>query len=329
MRSLILSTLALCLLLACDEEETITTDDTTPIVGTLELPISHRHQDSEPSGGARVEISPTEFRLEGQKLFDMTGGYVPDGEHADGLIGKVRDSLQSGPARSSARVRLHANTPYQTLAFMMKTLKAANVNTVGFEVRAPNTTSSSGWLVVTSYDVTDANADPVEMPGQYQRRWADWVAGWEAAYTGCRRDHYVDCTHHTANTPSDGNLELRFFARGQALKVEFRRFGGETVEETTPTPAAMLDGVPAPVPAAEEEGPPPLEHGAFTWRFEAATEELSPIKDAMRPLCGAQPCGFVQTGDVQTMSMRLISLWGAAFSDGTESPHIAFHIPTR
>jgi hypothetical protein len=88
----------------------------------------------------------------------------------------------------------------------------------------------------------------------------------------------------------------------------------------------MLDGVPAPA-MVEEEGPPPVDHGAFTWRFEGATAASSPVKDAFRPLCGARPCSVVQTGDSETLSMRVLTFLGAAFPDGTQAPAVVFVIP--
>ena len=67
--------------------------------------------------------------------------------------------------------------------------------------------------------------------------------------------------------------------------------------------------------------------GAFTWRFDGAVADLSPISAAFRPLCGPSPCGIVVTGDKETMSMRLISFIGAAFPDGSSAPQIRFLVP--
>jgi hypothetical protein len=231
-------------------------------------------------------------------------------------------------------IELHVNTPWETTALVLGTLKASNVNTVAFKVRKPGGVADTGYLVIESYSVVPATDEPTELEGPAQRDWDEFVEVWQPSYEGCRRadaegeTRYVDCTYTPQVAAPGGKLEIRFFARGSALKSEFNRFGAEEIDEAAEAPQPqMLDGI-APDPGAEEQEEfTPVENGAFTWRFEAAVADLSPISAAFRPLCGTGRCGIAVTGDKETMSMRLISFIGAAFPDGTQAPQVVFHVP--
>lgn len=329
--SVLVSTLlALCVFptLACDDGDEEIQQDTGPVVGVMELPISLRNADAMPSDAVRVEVSPTELRVDGSTLLTLEAGEVPAAEHGDGQITKLRDSLQSGPARRAGALRLHVNTPYETTALILHTLKNANINTVAFEVRKPGGSADTGWLVVNEFRAEPKDDEPETFSGAAQRRWDELVQSWDEVYEACRRDHYVDCGGKPFNPAEGGEMEISLFARGSALKVEMTRFGVEDEEQpSAPAGPQMIDGVPAPTAPQEEDMGPPVTTGAFTWRFDAATDELSPITGAFRPLCGARPCGVVVTGDPETMTMRLVSFLGAAFPNGTEAPHTVFEIP--
>jgi hypothetical protein len=308
-------------------DEALAAESSAPVVGVLELPLSHRAADAAPTGAARIEISPTELRLDGRKLLDLVQGSAPAAEVSDHVITKLRDGLTSGPARSAAEIRMHVNTTYSTMVDLLKTVDAANIHRVGFVVRPIQRPTETGFLVIENFRVEAPSDEPIRFEGAHQRQWNDFVAAWQEGYTGCRARDYVDCSPYPAVPMTGGDLLIKLFARGSALKAEFSRFGGEDPVEAAPP--VMLDGVPAPPPAGEGEfePPDPIGQGAFTWRFEAATADLSGIKDAFRPLCGAHPCGVVVTGDINTLSMRLLSFIGAAFPDGTPAPALAFVIP--
>jgi hypothetical protein len=323
----------LLLALACgkSDDAALEAEDSAPVVGVLELPLSHRSGDPSPTGAARIEISPTVLRLDGRKLLDLSQGNVPEAERPDHIISKLREGLTSGPARNTAELRMHVNTPYSTMVDILKTAKAANIHRVAFVVRPIQRPTETGFLIVENFRVEPATDEPIRFEGIHQRRWDDFVAAWQEGYAGCRARDYVDCSGYPAVPMTGGDLQIKFFARGSALKAEFTRFGGEDPAPEA-QPVQMLEGVPQPQPATGEgefEPPDPVGQGAFTWRFEAATADLSGIKDAFRPLCGAQACGVVVTGDTGTLSLRLVSFIGAAFPDGTPAPALAFVIPER
>jgi len=312
---------------ACGEDE-ISDENTGPIVGAMELAVSLRHGDTAPQNAVRIEASADELRMDGHKVIDLAQGNVPDAERAGSVITKLAQAIRSGSARRVAALRLHVNTPYETTALILKTIKEANIHQVAFEVRPPGAGATTGWTVIDDFRVEPASNDPVEFERPVQRSWAEWVEGWEEAYQGCRRDHYVDCSPKPSDPAVGGMVELRFFSRGSALKIQFERFG--IVDEEPTGEPQMLEGIAPPPPAEGEfEELPPVTHGAFTWRFRAAVDELSPISGAMRPLCGARECGVVITADVETMTLRLVSMLGAAFPNGTSAPHVVFHVPEQ
>lgn len=334
MRTNLRLTLALALslslpLLACDEEEEVQ-EEPAPEIGIMEMPISLRNADSAPTNAMRVSISPDAMGADGAHLIALEGGRVPEGELSDGIITKLQEKLRGGGARRAGAITMHVNTPYATTAALLNTFKANNINTIGFEVRKPGTAGETGWMVLDNFQVELEDDEP-ETFSTGQRRWDELVESWEAVYEACRRDHYVDCDGKPFNPAEGGEMEISLFARGSALKVHFERFGVSPEEDEAAANAgpAMIEGVPTPETEEEDMGPP-VTNGTFTWRFVAATDEgLSPITGAFRPLCGAQPCGVVITGDPDTLSMRLISFLGAAFPNGTDEPITLWEIPAE
>ncbi len=335
MNRLIVSVLLTSLvLIACDDEEEVEQESTDPVVGVMELPISLRNSASAPSNAIPIEISPTALRVDRHTVLELSGGEVPDGARNAEILPAVRDAISAGAARRAAEIEMHVNTPWETTALVLGSLKASNINTVAFKVRKPGGVADTGYLVLENYDVQAASADPVEMQGPAQRNWDEFVEVWQPSYEGCRRPdaeqetRYVDCTYKPTLAAPGGKLEMRFFARGSALKAEFNRFGAEEIDEAAAAPPPeMLEGIPADPGAEPQEEHTPVENGAFTWRFEAAVADLSPISAAFRPLCGSGACGITVTGDKETMSMRLVSFIGAAFPDGTSAPQVVFQVP--
>jgi hypothetical protein len=321
-------------LVGCDEEEAVPEESADPAVGVMELPISLRNTASAPPNAISIEVSPTALRVDRHTVLELTGGRLPAGARSGETLSAVDGAIRSGAARRAAIIELHVSTPWETTASILGSLKAANIHTFAFLVRKPGGVADTGYLVIENYSVRAASADPIELEDPTQRNWDEFVGVWQASYEGCRRpdanqdEHYVDCTYTPTLAAPGGKVEIRLFSRGSALKAEFNRFGAEAIDEAANRPLpAMLEGIAAPAPGGEEVEYTPVEAGAFTWRFDAAVAELSPISAAFRPLCGASACGIVVTGDKETMSMRLVSFIGAAFPDGAPAPQVVVHVP--
>lgn len=314
---------------ACGSKEEPPAESTEPLVGVLELPISLRNEGAVGADAARIEIAPSALRLDARTLFALESGRIPDAERAGDVLPKLQEALQTGAARRTGAIRMHVNTPLATLVAILATIKAANIQQIAFEVRKGGTIET-GWLTLTSVRVEPPGRDPIRFEGVGARGWDEMVAAWEEAYAACRREHYVDCTPKPTTPAAGGMLALTFFARQSAIKAEFTRIPpeGEAAEAAPRAAPQMLDGVPAPMPAeGGEEAPPPVDGGAFTWRFEAATQAtLSPVSGAFRGLCGSQACGVELTGETETLALRLISFLGAAFPNGTVEPAVAFRL---
>ena len=328
MRTCVLFALTMSLTLdACGDDDQTDEAPPAPTIGVLELPISLRAATNAPANAIHIQVSPNELGVDGHKILDLDHGMVAATDRSDDVVAPLRSAIQAGAARRAALIEMHVNVPYETTALTLATLAASGVQSVTFAVRKPGATTPS-YLTLDHFRVAPFTDEPVVIEGPAQRTWADMVGVWEAAHEACRRDHYVDCSPAPQVAAQGGNLEMRFFARGSAVKAEFRQFGAEEQPTEVHGPE-MIEGVPAPPTGAGEEVIVPIDHGAFTWRFEAATDELSPISAAFRPLCGAHPCGVVITGDPDTMTMRLVSMIGAAFPDGSTAPTLVFLIPSR
>ncbi|MCA9616647.1 MAG: hypothetical protein KC586_28005 [Myxococcales bacterium] len=321
--------LALSLLLALtfvacgDDAEGGEAVSTEPTVGLMELALSNRH-DAAPANAADIEISGSAIRLDGRDVLALEGGRVPEAERDGTRVPKLSEALAGAPGRRAATLRIYASTPYQTTALVLGTLKAANVAEVAFAVRRGATTDL-GYLKIDGYDVREESSEPATVPATHQRQWAELAPVWESMTEACTAsEHKVDCAYKPSTIAEGGDLQITFFARGSAVKLELERVRG--VDAPPPSQPALLEGIEADPtqPIAE-----PAKNAAFMWRFQAATQAESPLAATMRPLCGAQPCGGVVTAEGQTQTMTVLSFLGATFPNGTPAPYVVFQIPPR
>ena len=319
----LLCALCLTMTIACDEEEPAPTEPEGPIVGALELPISLRHG-AAPSGAVRIELAPDRLRVDSHTILEVEEGAIPMSERSAEQINKLADALRNGPARRSAQLRLYASAPYLTTALIVSTLKAANISQIAFEVRKGQT-PDIGYLALDNFGTRLESEEWAEVPATHQRHWDELAPHWAAMYSSCRENHYVDCAFKPGTIATGGKMQMTLFARGNAIKIELHQF--EAPEQPTKVAPALLDGIAAdPVAVDESE---PVTTAAFTWRFVASTTEPSVVSSTMRPLCGAQKCGAMITAEAQTATMRILSLVGAAFPNGTDAPYLLFQIPRR
>ena len=71
----------------------------------------------------------------------------------------------------------------------------------------------------------------------------------------------------------------------------------------------------------------PASDASFQFRGREAVDPPSTITQVMQPLCGTRACGAVVSAESPTMMVRVVSLIGAAFADGTAAPTLAFEMP--
>lgn len=314
------------LLFACggeDAEEEVV--DSTDHVGLFEIPISRNNQAPTPSDAVRIEISPTELRLDYRPVVTLEHGRPPATAIADHVITPLRQAITGGAARRRASIRMHANVPYLTFVEVLNTLQSASLRDVVIAVRPPGETPSEAWMQFPHFQVVPAGDEAPTFEGS-PIPWDAFVAQWQTVYDTCRAGQYIDCDGPYTNTAAGGDLQMELWTRGQGMKVSFRQIN--------PPPAAptgqgvqMIEGL-APVPTA---GPAPesvpATEGAFTVRHQESTSAESALSAMVAPVCADRACQAIFITDATAASMRVISFIGATFPNGTERPQIAFRIP--
>lgn len=334
---ILLSSLVLAIAVACGGEEAAPAIDTTPIVGLMEIPISHRNDGPPPADALRIEANQTELRLDSVPIYTLEGGRIPAAEVTPEGPTKLRVAIQAAPPRTRASLTLHAMVKYGTLARTVQALVGAGYREISIAVRPLSTTgappAAASWIALSSPQVAAGGALPLD-PAAYggaTRPWSDFTAHWSESYDACRAGHYIDCDPSPLATPPDGMLQLVLWARGQGMQLRWNRVGAEPVVDpavAAATGPAMIEGVRAEAPNAGEELPPtPIDTGAFAFRADVATTAESAITGVTRPVCGAQACQVVIEADEETPVTRILSFYGAAFPNGSTAPQLILRLP--
>jgi len=322
--------LASLVMAGCGDDAEENQESTDPIVGVLELPISYRYDASAPSDAVAVEVAPSNLRVDGRTILELDNGKVPESSvgGSPATVTELRSALEGGPARRVATLRVLGSTPWRTTMLILSTLEQNRVSEVSFMVRQ-GTGTEIGYLDLTNWDIREESQDFHEPPATHLRSWDELGDIWEEMYTACREGPYVDCAFKAPNIAEGGNMHIKLFARGNAVKFELHRFGAPEPEPAAPAPDPFLDGI-GPAEAEEEPELPPATTAAFTWRYQATTPQADAeniVAKTVRPLCGSQPCGALVEAEAQTPTMRVLSFLGSAFPNGTDEPYLMFQVP--
>ena len=327
--ALLCSALAAGALVACGHEAPAPAEDMTPIVGLFEIPISRNNQGRAPTDATRVEISPTELRLNGTKILDLTAGRPAANEVSDHVITRLLEQIRGSAARSRASVKIHASVPYLTLVETLKTLESANLHELHIAVRTLGASPTEGWMVLHHWRVVPESDEPTEFSSR-PLPWSAFTDHWQAVYDACRAGQYIDCDGPYPTTAQGGTLAMDLWTRGQGMKVTFRQAGAPVEEEGAGGGPELIEGIaPAPVAADAEGESPPATEGAFNVRHQEAAAEESALSSLVAPVCANQACQVTVSADASGQSMRVISMVGAVFPNGTTEGEIAFQIPSH
>jgi hypothetical protein len=309
---------------ACGEEAPPPDPELPPLIGGLEVPISLRNDGPTPTNALTVEIGMTALHVDHHALFDMTGGRIPAAEVTPTGISSLLTRVQSLPARGTAALTIYATVPYGTTVRVMQTLLAAGYHDFVFAVRGADGSPTIRWLAMSSPEIAPTEGD-VPMEGTV-RPWEDFTSHWSEVYDACRAGHYVDCDGLPSVSAPGGNLQLELWTRGSGMILRFDQVDvGDAGVPAAPT-VAMLPGVPQPE-SGDDPPPRPFTTGAFSFRAEEATQATSAISGTTRPVCATAVCPTVVVADEITPTMRVLSLLGAAFPNGTTAPRLAFRLP--
>jgi biopolymer transport protein ExbD len=308
-----------------------------PALGVLELPISLRAADASPSDFHKVEINLTEVRANDQIVIKLENGRVPAAEKQDGVITKLKAALQS-PAHSRITLAAHASLPYETAAMVLNSAAAAGIHQLSFQVRKAGAATDTGWLTINGFQMTPRTYDEVPISNVDPRKWDDFAGLWEQMHNECRSSQTASCPYVPNAAAKGGNLKIVLFAAGSGVNLNFERVGlspEELANEEKERKAKLADhkedviqGRMKQTDIEKEltEGDPAAD-ASFQFRGREAVDPPSTITQVMQPLCGTRACGAVVSAESPTMMVRVISLIGAAFADGTAAPTLAFEMP--
>lgn len=295
------------------------------IVGVMELPVALRNGDAAPSDFRKIEISPTELRVDGESVLTLTGGRIGAGDRTGDILPKLKDKL-STPARGALTIELHAGTPYATTALVLASASTAGIRNVAFKVRKPGGSSEVGWLALNGFHTVSAGTDAT-FENVATRPWSDFVSAWDDVSNGCRAAMTGNCAYKAEKIAEGGQLLIALHSSGDGININFKQVGApEAAAAPAPAKVEMLEGVPTD-PVRELEESPPATSASFQFRAKEAQTSPSPITATIKPVCGTSACGAVVQADAITLSTKVLALTGAAFPDGTPAPNLAFEVP--
>jgi len=311
--------------------------DVGPPVGALELPVSLRTGDAAPTDARKVEVSLAGVRVDDQPLLALDNGKVKAEDRSGDELPKLKAALAS-PAKSTLALTVHSSLPYTTAALVLQSAKSAGISKLALHVRKPGGSTSDGWLQVQSFQTTPRTDDDVPIASVQPRTWDEFAAAWGAIGEACRSAQTGSCAYEQNSVAKGGTLKIVLFAAGQGVNVNFYRVG-LTPEQLAAEDAArkaelatkkedFIQGRAGKKDLVAEltEGEPATD-ASFQFRAREAFDSPSPVTAMMQPLCGPKACGAVVSADEPTLMVRVVSLIGAAFADGSVAPALAFELP--
>lgn len=346
-----LCVLATVLLLpACESKDEVEIEqDAKPVVGVLELPLSHRHQGAAPSNPVKVEIGPGEIRVDGKTAMTLDKGKVADADKQEYVLPKLKSALSASGSRGQLAISAHATTPYATLARVIYTAQQSNLREVAFKVRKPAAPTETGWLTMKDFDFVPLSDDtPFQEADMLP--WETFTKVWAQSTQACKAAARADCGWTPNAVAEGGKLDLMLRSRGNGLAVRFRQHvpvltceegdaaceakkaeleAKKKAEEAKKKGPEMLDGIAAGGGEGEEMPEEPSTEALYTLRGGEETRNPSAISAIVKPVCASQKCSTLLQAEGISPTYRVVSFIGAAFPDGSPEPKVAFTLPPK
>lgn len=320
----------LLVLSACgDKAEEEAKPPSGPIVGLLELPVSLRTSGAAPADAADVEISPSEIHVGGQPVLMLAGGTIAAADRQGDELPKLTAALKS-PMRSRMALSVAAQTPYETVVLVLSTAKKAGMRGVAFKVRPPGSSTNTGFLALDDFDVQPASKSDQEvvLQGVVTKPWSDFTSQWEEVQNGCRGSQTGSCAFKPEKIAEGGNLKMILKASGQGVNVDFVQVGAPPPAAEKPAAQVkMIEGVKQTDIVKDVEEAGPATEASFQFRAQEVLGATSAMSATVKPVCGTTACGVFVVADKVTLFVRVASMLGAAFPDGTPAPVVAFEMP--
>jgi len=303
----------------------------------MELPVSLRTRDTAPTNALQLEATSDQLRVEGKPVLALANGKVPATDQNNGIVPKLEAAFKAA-SKSSLALRLQANLPYETLALILNTAKQAGVMNVGFQVREVGNSNKTGWLTADNYVMSSKADDAPNIPGVTPYQWEEFTAKWKDVTEACRTAPTGNCAYADANFARGGVLKIELFSSGRGINIDFYQRG------LTPEQEAAEEKRRAKDLAKKKEDflqgrisnddmvtflllGDPSTQALFQFRYQEALSAPSSLTGTMAPMCHTRKCGVVVAADSISPMVRVVSMMGAAFPDGTSAPAYAFEQP--
>jgi hypothetical protein len=303
----------------------------------LELPVSLRAHDSAPNDAHQIEATTEQLRLGGAPVVSLEKGVVADAEQHDGIITKLESQLRAS-SHATIAMRIEAILPYETVALILNTAKQAGVMNAAFQVREVGNGPKTGWLDADSYVMTSKADDLPPIQAVSPLSWEAFTTKWGPVHDACRRAASGNCAYVDSNFAKGGTLKVELMTSGRGININFFQRGlspqQEHEEELKRTKELakkkeqFLQGHITHDQMVEYLllGDPATQ-ALFQFRYNEALVQPSTLTATMAPMCHQDRCGIVVAADKISAMVRVMSLLGAAFPDGTPSPAYAFEMP--
>jgi hypothetical protein len=170
------------------------------------------------------------------------------------------------------------------------------------------------------------------------KSWDAFTAKWKQVTEACRNAPSGNCAYADNNFAKGGTLKIELFSSGRGINIDFYRRGltpaQEHEEEVKRTKELakkkeqFLQGHISHDDMVEYLllGDPSTQ-ALFQFRYQEALSAPSALTNTISPLCGSERCAIEITADAISPMVRVISMLGAAFPDGTPSQAYAFEMP--
>jgi hypothetical protein len=312
-------------------------DEVGRALGDLEIPVSLRTKDPAPTNAHNIEATSEQMRLEGRPVIALSKGVVAPEDQHDGIIPKLDSALRTAN-KSTIAMRLEAILPYETVALILNTAKQAGVMNAAFQVREVGSSTTTGWLDADSYVMTSRADDMPPIQTVTPKGWEDFTAKWKQVTEACRTAPSGNCAYADSNFAKGGTLKIELFTSGRGINIDFYQRG------LTPEQQKEEEKARAKELAQKKEqflqghlshdemveylllGDPSTQ-ALFQFRYNEALVRNSPLTRTIAPICHQDKCGVVVSADSISQMVRVVSLLGAAFPDGTPAPAYAFEMP--
>jgi hypothetical protein len=307
-------------------------------LGDLELPVSLRSRDSQPSDAHALEATTEQLRLNGSVVLPLSKGEFADADKtAEGVVPKLEAALRA-QSHNTLALRLQAIIPYETVALILNTAKQAGVMNASFQVRETGNSPKTGWLSADSFVMTSKADDLPPIKTAPEKSWDAFTAKWKQVTEACRSAPTGNCAYADANFAKGGTLKIELFASGRGININFFQRGltpdqqheeemrrnkdlakkKEQFLQGHMTHEQMVSYLLLGDPATQ---------ALFQFRYQEALSAPSALTGTIAPLCQGERCGVTVAADSISPMVRVFSMIGAAFPDGATGPAFAFEMP--